>query len=95
MAARSQPDAHRSSSPTPDQLHAEHRLDPPELDTDLLQDLKVVCQALGYPQGYIDSVVRPELKKSFSTQWKHYREWCLDEGLHPWLSFDCTQVTIE
>ena len=59
MAAGSQPDAHQSSSPTTDRFHAEHRLDPPELETDLLQDLRVVCQALGRPQGYIDSVVRP------------------------------------
>ena len=35
------------------------------------------------------------LKKTFSTQWKHYKEWCLEEGLHPWLSFDHTQVSIE
>ena len=94
MAARPQPDAHRAPSPTTDRLHVEHRLDPPELDTDMLQDLRVVCQALGHPQGYIDSVVTP-LKKTFSTQWKHYEEWCLEEGLHPWLSFDRTQVTIE
>ena len=40
-------------------------------------------------------MVRTQLKKTFSTQWKHYEEWCLDEGLHPWLSFDRTQVTIE
>ena len=35
------------------------------------------------------------LKKTFATQWKHYKEWCLEEGVHPWLSFDRTQVTIE
>ena len=40
-------------------------------------------------------MVRPQLKKTFSTQWKHYNEWCLEEGWHPWLSFDCTQVMIE
>ena len=40
-------------------------------------------------------MVRPQLKKTFSTQWKHPKEWCLDEGLHPWLSFNGTQVTIE
>ena len=94
MAARPQPDAHRAPSPTNDRLHAEHRLDPPELDTGMLQDLRVVCQALGHPQGYIDSVVTP-LKKTFSAQWKHYKEWCLEERVHPWLSFDRTQVTIE
>ena len=59
MAARSQPDAHRSSSLTPNRLHAEHRLDPHKFKTDLLQDLGVVYQALGHPQEYIDSVVRP------------------------------------
>ena len=35
------------------------------------------------------------LKKTFSTQWKHYKEWCLEAGVHPWLSFDRTQVSIE
>ena len=35
------------------------------------------------------------VKKTFPSQWKHYKEWCLEEGLHPWLSFDRTQVTIE
>ena len=25
----------------------------------------------------------------------HYKEWCLEEGLHPWLTLDHTQVTIE
>ena len=40
-------------------------------------------------------MVRPQLKKTFATQWKHYKEWCLEEGLHPWLSFDRTLVTIE
>ena len=86
---------HRSPSQTPNGLHVKHRLDPPKLETDLLQGLKVVCQALGRPQGYIDLVVRLQLKKTFATQWKHYKEWCLEEGLHPWLSFDCTQVTME
>ena len=95
MAARPQPDAHRPPSPTTNRLHAEHRLDTPELDSDLLSDLRVICQAIGHPQGYIDSVVRTQLNKTFSTQWKHYKEWCLDEGLHPWLSFDRTQVPIE
>ena len=68
MAARPQLDAHRPPSPTPDRLHAAHRLDPLELGTDLLQALKVVCQALCRPQGYIDSVVRPPLKKAFATE---------------------------
>ena len=40
-------------------------------------------------------MVRPQLEKTFATLWKHYKKWCLEEGLHPWLSFDRTQVTIE
>ena len=94
MAARPQPDANRPPSPPTDRLHEKHRLDPPELDSNMFQDLRFVCQALGHPQGYIDSVVGP-LKKTFATQWKHYKEWCLEAGVHPWLSFDRTQVTIE
>ena len=26
---------------------------------------------------------------------KRYKVWCLDEGLHPWLSFDPTEVSID
>ena len=78
-----------------DQLHSECTIGPPELETDMLQDLGVVLQAIGRPQGYTESVVRQGLKKSFSSMWKKYKVWCLDEGSHPWLSFDHTQVSVD
>ena len=46
MEARPQPDAHRAAPLTPDRLHAEHRVDPPQLEASMLQDLKLVLQAL-------------------------------------------------
>ena len=27
--------------------------------------------------------------------WKKYKFWCLEEGSHPWLSFDHTQVSVD
>ena len=27
--------------------------------------------------------------------WKKYKVWCLDEGSHPWLFFDLTQVSVD
>ena len=27
--------------------------------------------------------------------WQKYKVWCLDEGSHPWLSFDHTQVSVD
>ena len=59
----------------------------------MLRDLKVVLQALGRPKGYTQSVVKQGLKKSFSS--KKYKVWCLDEGSHPWFSFDHTQVSVD
>ena len=27
--------------------------------------------------------------------WQKYKVWCLDEGLHTWLSFDHTQMSVD
>ena len=57
MTTRPRHGAPRAPSPTIDRLHFELRIDPPELETDMLQDLGVVLQALGHPQGFTESVV--------------------------------------
>ena len=67
MATRPQQGAPRAPSPTTDQLHSECKIDPPQLETGMLQNLRVVLQAIGCPQGYTESVVRQGLKKSFSS----------------------------
>ena len=95
MATRPQQDAPRAPSPTTDQLHSECRISPLELETDMLQNLRVVLQAICRPQGYTESVVRQGHKKSFSSMWKKCKVWCLDEGSHPWLCFDHTQVSVD
>ena len=59
----------------------------------MLQDLRLVLETIGRPQGFIDSVVRTSLK-DYNSQWRKYKRWCLEEGLHPWLSFDHTQVSV-
>ena len=48
---------------------------------------------LGRPQGFIESVVRTSLK-DYNSHWRKYKRWCLEEGLHPWVSFDHTQVSV-
>ena len=39
-------------------------------------------------KGTLSRWARPQ--KSSSSMWKKYKVWCLDEGSHPWLSFDDT-----
>ena len=46
----------RAPSLATDQLHSECRIGPPQLETDMLKDLRVVLQAIGRPQGYTKSV---------------------------------------
>ena len=65
----------------------------PSLKSDMLQDLRLVLKAIGRPQGFIDSVVRTSLEDCKSHWWKCKR-WFLEEGLHPRLSFDHTQVSV-
>ena len=62
-----------------------HRLDPPSLETDLFSDLRVVLEAIaiGRPEGFIDSILRCQKPKTYSTRWSHYKSWCLDMCLHP------------
>ena len=76
--------------PAPEPLNQEHTLDPPPRESDLFQDLRLVLKAL---EGYIDSVLRCQQKDSYSTQWKHYKLWCLEECRHPWVSLDPNQVS--
>ena len=38
-------------------------------------------------------MVRTSLK-DYNSQWRKYKRWCLEEGLHPWVSFDHTQVSV-
>ena len=47
------------------------------------------------PQGFISSVVKSIQKKTYSSQWKKYKEWCLDESLHPWISDDPKLISYE
>ena len=47
------------------------------------------------PQGFISSVVKSIQKKTYSSQWKKYKEWCLDESLHPWISDDPQLISYE
>ena len=39
-----------------------HRPSPPSLEFDMLQDLRLILEAIGRPQGFIDSVVRASLR---------------------------------
>ena len=83
----------RTPSPAPKPLDPEQKLDPPPLESDLFQDLRMVLQALGRPDGFIDSVLKCQLKSTYSSQWKHYKLWCLEECRHPWVSLDPNQVS--
>ena len=74
------------------QLIQRHQCNPPSLESDMLQDLRLVIEAIGRPQGFTDLVVRTSLK-DYNPEWRKYKRWCLDEGLHPWLSFDHKQVS--
>ena len=95
LEAGPRPAPPRSPPPASDRLHQEHRLDPPPLESDLFSDLRVVLEAIGRPEGFIDSILRCQKPKTYSTQWSHYKSWCLDMCLHPWVSSDPRQVSLQ
>ena len=89
MEARPQKASTRISSPATDRLNQRHWCNPPSLKSDMLQDLRLILEAISHPQGFINSVVRVSLT-DYNSHWQKYKWWCLEEGLHPWLSFDHT-----
>ena len=93
MEARSQPASPQTPSPAPKPLDPEHKLDPPSLESDLFQDLRLVLKALDRAEDFIDSVLRCQLKSTYSSHWKSYKRWYLEECRHPWVSLDPHQVS--
>ena len=95
MEAGSQPASPRTPSPAPELPDQERKLDPPSLESDMFQDLRVVLEALGRAEGFIDSVLRYQLKSTYWSQWKHRTSWCLEGCRHPWVSLDPNQVSAD
>ena len=79
MEAGSQPASPRTPSPAPELLEPERRLDPPSLESDVFQDLRIVLKALGCPEGFIDSILRCELNLLIRLSGKSTSAWCLED----------------
>ena len=46
------------------------------LETLLFQDIGLAMEDLRRPKGFISSVLKSIQKKTYSSQWKKYKEWC-------------------
>ena len=90
MEAGPQPASTRTSSLATERLNQRRRCDPPSLESDMLQDLRLILKAISRPEGSINSVVRASLK-DYNSHWRKYKRWCLEAG---WLSFTHTQMSV-
>ena len=63
METGSQPASPRTPSLAPEPLDPEHKLDPPPLESEMFQDLRVVLKALGRPKTFIGEALPEAIKE--------------------------------
>ena len=61
----------------------------------MFQDIRLALEDLDRPQGFISSVLKSIKKNTHSSQWKAYKQYCLDASVHPWVSRFKSSISYE